>query len=167
MKKFLQASILMIVIQALLSGQAMASSRVDELLIQDREYQVNKLTVGLHDLDLQKKDLANLEDNLKRTKKGQTIYLRIETIAGAVVAVGIVIGSYKAYFPPGFRAMLSAYVTTTAISRGLIKLSDKEVTNFLAKIMMVNKDIKVLEKSMRQQKIATCEKLQYYMLCDY
>lgn len=167
MKNFLNLSLIMIIIQALLCSQAMASSRVDDILTTDRETQVRRISNELHDLEAVKNTLVNLEQHLRKTRKGQSIYLKLETIAGAVIVVGAVIGSYKFYFPPGFRAMASAYITATALSRGLIKLSDKEVANFLVKIVILNNDIRKLEEKLNEQKTATCNELQYYMLCSY
>lgn len=166
MKNFLKTSILMLLIQSILMGQTFASSRVDDIITLEREAQVRSIEQQLYELQLQKSGLQKIDTHLKRTKKGQNIYLKIETFVGGIVLVGIVIGSYKAYFPPGFRAMLSAYVTATAISRGLIKLSEKEVVQLLKQVTLINVQMMVLEQNLIEQKYFACESLYDHPLCD-
>lgn len=167
MKNFLKISLIMLLVQSTLIGQTSASSRVDEVIEMDRINEVISLTEKLEELHSQKQTIQNIDTSLRRTKKGQSIYLKLETFVGGVVVVGIVIGSYKAYFPPGFRAMLSGYVTATMISRGLIKLNDKEMIQLLKQITLINNQIMILEVSLIKQKTAACDGLYQYPLCDY
>ncbi len=167
MKNFLKITIIMLLIQSTLMGQSFASSRVDEVMAMERINEVISLTEQLEQLHTQKQTIQNIDTNLRRTKKGQSIYLKLETFVGGVIVVGIVIGSYKAYFPPGFRAMLSGYVTATMISRGLIKLNDKEMIQLLKQISLINTQIMTLEVNLIRQKTAACDSLYQYPLCDY
>lgn len=132
----------------------------------ERENQVQNIWIELGKLEEQKAELQKIDSHLKLTRKGQKVYLQVETVVGTALMVGIVIGSYRAYFPPGFRAMLSAYLTTNAISRGFIKLSEKEVTQLLSKIALIDKQITVLEKKLHEQKTAACKQIEYFFLCD-
>ena len=165
MKIFLKTSILMLVIQSMLMGQSFASARVDDVLSYDSEAQVRKIYQEKSDLKVHKEDLNNIEQHLKRTRKGQNIYLKFQTIAGSLIVIGIVIGSYKAYFPPGFRAMLGAYLTVNGISRGLVKLSDKEVIFLLSEIVILSQQISRYQVNLEKQLAAACEQVDQYPLC--
>ena len=116
----------------------------------------------------QRSDLGNIETNLRRTKKGQSIYLKFESIAGSLIVIGIIIGSYKAYFPPGFRAMAGAYVTVTGISHGLIKLSASDVQKLLLDIVKLNNVLDKSEESIEGQAEYHCALIEgnyYHTFC--
>lgn len=166
MKIFLKTSILMLVIQSMLIGQSFASARVDEVLSLERESLVRKIYREKSELKVHKNELDNIEQHLKRTRKGQNIYLKFQTIAGSLIVIGIVIGSYKAYFPPGFRAMLGAYLTVNGISRGLVKLSDKEVSLLLSEIVILSKQISLYQVNLEKQLEVACEQVDQYPLCN-
>lgn len=166
MKNFLKTTIVMLVIQSMQMGQTFASARVDDVLSFDREAQVRKIYREKDELKAHKNELENIEQHLKRTRKGQNIYLRFQTIAGSIIVIGIVIGSYKAYFPPGFRAMLGAYLTVNGISRGLVKLSDKEVILLLSEIVILSQQISLYQVNLDKQLEAACEQVDQHPLCN-
>lgn len=143
--------VLIFCVQSLYAGEVFASSRVEELYNEDIQDSLSKLAVQVNELKTLRTELTRIDRNLRLTKKGQNIYLKFENIAGTVLMVGIVIGSYKAYFPPGLRAMLSAYVTVTAISHGLIKLTDLEVKKLLAQLSLISNRLTVSEKNLKRQ----------------
>ncbi|MBC7712407.1 MAG: hypothetical protein H7177_03660 [Rhizobacter sp.] len=166
MKNFLKTSLFVILIQSLLIGQTFAFSRVDSVIEEDRDQMITQLTTKYTEALNQNRELESLEKHLKLTKTGQSIYLKFETIAGAIIVVGIVIGSYKARFPAGFRAMIGAYISVTGISRGFIKLSEKEVVVLLAKIIVLKKDITKVRGNLADQISAQCELVQMHPICS-
>ena len=165
MKKILKLLILPLIIQSLLMGQVNASSRVDALIEADRDQLISELANTLNNFKNQKTDLENLEQNLRQTSKGQSVYLKVESIASGVIIVGIVIGSYRLHFPPGFRAMVSAYVTVTGVSHGLIKLSAKDVKKILSESVKLHKKIGITETGLYEQLQKLCKQIDYNPLC--
>ncbi len=149
----------MFCLQAVLAGEVLASSRLEELYVEDIQKSLVALQVQVNEVKALRSELNRVDRNLRLTKKGQNIYLKFENIAGTVIMVGIVIGSYKAYFPPGFRAMLSAYVTVTAISHGLIKLNDNEVKKLLSQLALISNRLSVSERNLKVQ-------IQYFCQVD-
>ncbi len=150
-KLLLHLSMSLCLILSLWTNSACASDRVDELFVEDSYLALEKLDLKRDEVSSYKASLSAIETSLQKTSKGRSIYLKFETIAGSLVAIGIIIGSYKAYFPPGFRAMSGAYVTVTGISHGLIKLTAQDVQKLLADIAKLSKTIKESEKSLKMQ----------------
>nr|BDT27216.1 hypothetical protein BHI3_06820 [Bacteriovorax sp. HI3] len=147
---------------------AFSSERVENILLEDSALALSKLEERYLTVKKQRSDLGNIETNLRRTKKGQSIYLKFESIAGSLIVIGIIIGSYKAYFPPGFRAMAGAYVTVTGISHGLIKLSANDVQKLLVDIVKLNNVLDKSEESIELQAEYHCALIEgnyYHTFC--
>ncbi|WP_133566699.1 hypothetical protein [Bacteriovorax stolpii] len=168
MKTFYRTLLTSILSLTLLMSGAIASERVENVLLEDSLLVLTKLETKYNTVKKQRSDLGNIETNLRRTKKGQSIYLKFESIAGSLIVIGIIIGSYKAYFPPGFRAMAGAYVTVTGISHGLIKLSANDVQKLLVDIVKLNNVLDKSEESIELQAEYHCALIEgnyYHTFC--
>ncbi|MBC7428468.1 MAG: hypothetical protein H7336_07650 [Bacteriovorax sp.] len=166
MKKIIKTLIWAVLIQSILMGQAFTSSRIDALIESDRDQLISDIAYKLDDFKNQRIELDNIEQHLKLTRKGQNIYLKFESIAGGLIMVGIVVGSYKAHFPPGFRAIVSAYLTVTGISHGLIKLNDRDVKKLLDESARLSKKISDSELRLAFQLHSQCKQVEYNPLCS-
>lgn len=158
--------VLFLCLQVLVASEVKASTRVEELYNQDIQSSLSELMIQVNEVKALRSELNKIDRSLRLTKKGQNIYLKFETIAGAVIMVGVVIGSYKAYFPPGLRAMLSAYLTVTGISHGFIKLNDNEVKRLLAQLALISNRLSVSEKNLKGQIQYYCQGDKSYMICN-
>ncbi len=139
----------------LLINLAAASERTDALISFDSMAAIDQIHQDRLDLADNKMELSKIEKNIKRTRKGQNVYIEVKRIGGTLLIIGIIIGSYKAYFPPGFRAMLGAYVTVDGLSHGLVKLNDKDIKKIIEDITKLNAIVKAHEKQLEK-------KLKYY-----
>lgn len=144
----------------LLSASAYSQDRVDGLMFEDSYIMLEALLNRKDEIKKQRSELNAIENSLRKTKKGQSIYLKFETITGSLIAVGIIIGSYKAYFPPGFRAMAGAYVTVTGISHGLIKLSSADVQKLLLDITKLSNVLSKSEMATRKEILFHCGQIE-------
>lgn len=168
MKTFYRTLLISILSLTLLMSGVGASERVENVLLEDSLLALSKLENKYITIKKQRSDLGKIETNLRRTKKGQSIYLKFESIAGSLIVIGIIIGSYKAYFPPGFRAMAGAYVTVTGISHGLIKLSASDVQKILVDIVKLNNVLDKSEESIEGQAEYHCALIEgnyYHTFC--
>lgn len=168
MKTFYRTLLISILSLTLFMSGVGASERVENILLEDSLLTLSKLENKYITIKKQRSDLGNIETNLRRTKKGQSIYLKFESIAGSLIVIGIIIGSYKAYFPPGFRAMAGAYVTVTGISHGLIKLSASDVQKLLVDIVKLNNVLDKSEESIGLQAEYHCALIEgnyYHTFC--
>jgi hypothetical protein len=158
--------IFLIFIQLLCAFSAYSSERTDQLLLEDANVRLDSLQSDKKVIRAFKNDLKVMDIHLKESKKGQSIYLKFDTIAGSAVAVAIIIGSYKAHFPPGFRAMVSAYTTVTGASHGLIKLSEKHTQIFLTQVRLLNQKAIAAELKNKQQIKFYCKSAANHELCN-
>lgn len=166
MKKILRNLILLMSIPALLVNSAVASDRVDNILEEDGVQTVRGLSKKVEAIKYQQRELRKIEKNLKETRKGQNVYLNFTTLAGSVLVIGIVIGSYKAYIPPGMRAMIGAYVTVTGIKRGVIKLGEDEVAGLLEQIEIMQVRLQQHKNTLNKQIEYYCETIVYHQVCS-
>jgi hypothetical protein len=167
MRNFLKKIIVIQIIQLMCIGQTFSSTRVDTVISEDSEVILYELGGHLEELKDLETEISGIEKHLKLTNKGKNIYLKFETIAGAVVAVVVMIGAYKAHFPPGFRAMIGAYITVTGVGRGLIKLSEKEVNFILLEILRLKKSISESELNLKYQIKFYCKENTDNPVCRY
>lgn len=159
MHKVFKTLFLALLIQSLLMGSISASERVESVVMEDDYAALEIINEKKNELRQNQNALYDIDKNLRITRKGQSIYLKFKTIAGSLLVVGIIIGSYKASFPPGFRAMLGAYVTVTGISHGFIKLSDEDVAIVIKKIGELNVIIQRHELNLNQQTMYHCKRI--------
>lgn len=146
----------------LLMNTAYSEDRLDGIFFEDSITMLDSLSERLDEIKEQKAELSKIENSLRKTKKGQSIYLKFESIAGSLIAIGIIIGSYKAYFPPGFRAMAGAYVTVTGISHGLIKLTSADVQKLLFDIVKLNGVLNKNAIAVKKQVMFYCDQSNDY-----
>lgn len=142
-----------------------ASSRTDALLSQDAINALDNYLDERNVLEKNKEALSTIDNRIKKSKKGQTVYLEFKKIAGSLLIVGIVIASYKAYFPPGFRAMLGSYVTVNGLSHGMIKLSNDDIVKLTNGINRVQFVIANYEKQLQLKKIYYCKQEPRHLAC--
>lgn len=162
MKAFL---LVLILVPSLLANTLFASERTNTIISNDAMMVLDQVQEEASILKSNKADLLQIEKNLKKTRKGQNIYLQFKQIGGSILIVGLVIGSYKAYFPPGFRAMLGAYVTVEGLSHGLVRLNDKDVKKILDDITKLNIVIKSQEKQIAAKVNYYCKQEPRHMIC--
>jgi predicted RNase H-like nuclease (RuvC/YqgF family) len=143
-----------------------SSERTDQLLLEDADNRLDALQADIKEIKDFKNDLKKMDTHLKESKKGQSIYVKFDTIAGSAVAVAIIIGSYKAHFPPGFRAMVSAYTTVTGASHGFIKLNEKHTKIFLGQVRLLNQKVIVAEGRLEKQINYYCKISSNHQLCS-
>ena len=165
MKKTLHILLFFIALQGLFLGQAHSSERVRAALRQDNYYKLEALSDQKIELEDFRSSLKGIDTHLRTTRKGQNIYYNFQKIGGSILLVGIVIGSYKAYFPPGFRAMLGAYVTVNGISKGMVKLSTSEVNQFMEKIETLRTIIENKDAALDKQIAYYCSHENYHSIC--
>ena len=146
-------------IQSLMTGTISASERVESVIMEDDYTALEIINQKKIELRENQSALNDIDSNLRMTRKGQSIYLKFKTVAGSILIVGVIIGSYKAYFPPGFRAMLGAYVTVTGISHGLIRLNDTDVSGIITKISELKAMLKRHELNLNQQAFYYCNRI--------
>lgn len=158
--------IFLIILQLLFAFSALSSERTDQLLMDDADSRLDALQADKKEMRVFKSELKKMDIHLKESKKGQSIYVKFDTVAGSAVAVAIIIGSYKAHFPPGFRAMVSAYTTVTGASHGLIKLNEKNTKIFLGQVSILNKKINIAEDKLDKQINYYCKISVNHQLCN-
>lgn len=161
MKLFILAIFLLMAV----SETAMASPRTDALLSSDVMNQLDLLKSESEELAQNKEALMKLDKNIRTTRKGQSVYLQFKKISGSVLLIGIVIGSYKAYFPPGLRAMLGAYVTIYGMSHGMVRLTEKDIKELLTEISKINLVIKRHESQISKRLKRYCQQDRRHELC--
>ena len=164
MKMILQLFILFLAFQGILVD-AYSSERVRAALRQDNYYKLESLSDQKIEIQDFRNSLSTIDSHFKITKKGQNIYYNFQKIGASVILVGLVFGSYKAYFPPGFRAMLSAYLTVTGISKGLVKLSNIEVKILMEKINILRISIEEKDQALEKQIKYYCSHENYHSIC--
>lgn len=142
-----------------------ASSRTDALLSHDAAVALDNYLEARKELDKSRDELNRIDSRIKKSKKGQTVYLEFKKIAGSLLIVGIVIASYKAYFPPGFRAMLGSYVTLNGLSHGMIKLSDEDINKLINAINRVQLAISNYEQQLILKKNYYCKQEPRHLAC--
>lgn len=157
--------IFLIVIQFLIALPGQSSERTDSILQEDSEKILDNFQAKKHELKKFKSDLKKIENHIVESRMGQNAYVQFDKIAGSVVIVAIVIGSYKAHFPPGFRAMLSAYTSVTGLSKGMIKLSEKDMKIFLYQVKLLRSKIKTSEDNIELQSQYYCRMVDDHKMC--
>ncbi len=165
MKTTVHILLFFIALQGIFLGQAYSSERVRAALRQDNYYKLEALSDQKIELEDFRNSLKGIDTHLRTTRKGQNIYYNFQKIGGSILLVGIVIGSYKAYFPPGFRAMLGAYVTVNGISKGMVKLSTSEVNQFMEKIETLRTIIENKDAALDKQIAYYCSHENYHSIC--
>ena len=165
MKTTVHILLFFIALQGIFLGQAYSSERVRAALRQDNYYKLEALSDQKIELEDFRNSLKGIDTHLRTTRKGQNIYYNFQKIGGSILLVGIVIGSYKAYFPPGFRAMLGAYVTVNGISKGMVKLSTFEVNQFMEKIETLRTIIENKDAALDKQIAYYCSHENYHSIC--
>lgn len=158
-------TIIIIAFNLLLASSSLASERTDSIVREDSEIILDSLQARKNDMREFKADLKNMERHIINNRIGNTAYLKFDKIAGSVLIVAVVIGSYKAHFPPGFRAMLSAYTTVTGLSKGMIKLSERDMKIFLSQVKLLREKIKIAENNVALQVKHYCSLEDVHQLC--
>lgn len=157
--------ILILFLLSSLLSSAFASSRTDALLSQDASVALDNYLDARNELDKSREELNVIDGRIKKSKKGQTVYLEFKKIAGSLLIVGIVIASYKAYFPPGFRVMLGSYVTLNGLSHGMIKLSNADINKLINGINRVQLAISNYEQQLIIKKNYYCKQEPRHLAC--
>lgn len=152
-------------LQGIFLEKAHSSERVRAALRQDNYYKLEALSDQKIELQGFRDSLKAIDTHVRTTRKGQNIYYNFQKIGGSILMVGIVIGSYKAYFPPGFRAMLGAYVTVNGISKGLVKLNNNEVNKLMEKIEVLSINIDKKDEALDKQITYYCAQENYHSIC--
>lgn len=127
-----------------------SDERISELMRLDIYDTLEELVVEREELKQNKIELSKIDQRIKKTKKGQNVYIQFKNVAGTVLLIGVVIGSYKAYFPPGLRAMLSAYLTLHGYHAGMIKLSSGDIAALSKEMQKINSLINTRQSQIRQ-----------------
>lgn len=166
MKISIKNTLLLIAMHVMLMNSAMASKRVDSVIDQDSETILDSIQQKKMEMSELQSDVDAIDNHLALTKKGQVAYLKFEIITGTLVAVGIVIGSYKTRFPPGLRAMLAAYTSVLGVSYGMIKLSKKDTRIFIKQVGLLNERLRIANDKLDAQSVFYCKKVtRYHPLC--
>lgn len=165
MKTTIHILLFLTLFQGVFLGQAHSSERVRAALRQDNYYKLEALQDKKIELQGFRDSLKAIDTHVRTTTKGQNIYYNFQKIGGSILMVGIVIGSYKAYFPPGFRAMLGAYVTVNGISKGLVKLNNNEVNQLMEKMEVLSTNIDNKDEALDKQVAYFCAQENYHSIC--
>lgn len=161
--RFLLISFLTLV---LMTGQAFSRENLENLIFESNMSALDEIVTRKENIEKQNASLEKIENNLRRTKKGQNIYLKFESMAGSLLLIGVIIGSYKAYFPPGMRAMAGAYVTVTGLSHGLVRLNQNEVQSLLLDIVRLRTVLEISRNNLQNETRFYCKQvLDYHSLC--
>lgn len=139
---------------------------IQDLIQRDAKEELNTIQDKKNRLDEYKDQLSNIDFHLKKAKEGQTIYLQFDRIAGSLIVVGIMIGSYQTKFPPGLRAMIAAYTTVTGLSRGFIKLTPIQLKFFMGHVTMLQKKIAEANTKLDQEAHYYCRINPDHDLCQ-
>lgn len=157
--------IFLILIQLMVALPGQSSERTDSVLQEESESILDTLQVKKNELKKFKSELKKIENHIIDSKLGQNAYVKFDKIAGSVVIVAVVIGSYKAHFPPGFRAMVSAYTSVTGLSKGMIKLSERDMKIFLYQVKLLRSKIKTSEDNIILQTNYHCRMVEDHKMC--
>ena len=149
----------------LVIAQAHAFDRVSSLMQDDAFVMLDQLTDQREELKQNKEEIRQIEAHIKTTSKGQNVYLQLKNVAGSIIIVGIIIGSYKAKFPPGLRAMMSAYVTMHGLNASFIKLNNKDLKKLSDEIQKFNTLIKQRESQLRTKFLYYCDQEPTHPIC--
>lgn len=71
----------------------LARDSLDTLLSFDAMAALDQLHHEKFELLDHKEELAKIENNIKRARKGQNVYLEFKKIGGSILVIGIIIGS--------------------------------------------------------------------------
>ncbi|MBY0415298.1 MAG: hypothetical protein K2Q18_14095 [Bdellovibrionales bacterium] len=165
MKPWITSLFMIILIFSMNLGSTFSSEKVSELIARDASEMLDTLTRKKGEINEYKKQLENIDIHLKKTNLGQVTYLQFDRIAGSLIIVGVMIGSYKTHFPPGLRAMIAGYTTVTGISRGMIKLSPDLFKLFVHHVSLLNSRIKIANEKLDQQVKYYCNIYPYHEQC--
>lgn len=157
--------ILVTLLMILMVVEAQAFDRVSALMSDDAFVMLDSLVDQREELKQNKEDIRQIETHIRTTSKGQNVYLQLKNIAGSIVIVGIIIGSYKAKFPPGLRAMMSAYVTMHGLNASFIKLNTKDIKKLTDEITKFNTLIKQREAQMKTKFLYYCNQEPTHPVC--
>ena len=149
----------------LMMAQAHAFDRVSSLMQDDAFVMLDQLTDQREELKQSKEEIRQIENHIKTTSKGQNVYLQLKNVAGSIIIVGIIIGSYKAKFPPGLRAMMSAYVTMHGLNASFIKLNNKDLKKLSDEVKKFNTLIKQRESQLRTKFLYYCDQEPTHPIC--
>lgn len=166
MKTNVFLSLFFILLNAFSITESFASDRVRAALIQDNYFALEELQDKKAELQDHKDTLNNIEKHLKTTEKGNAVYYNFQKIGGSLLLIGIVVGSYKASFPPGLRAMVAGYVTVNGASKGMVKLSSAEVIQLLEKVKTLRDSINKKEAGLKSQMAFYCAQENYHSACN-
>jgi hypothetical protein len=166
MKRLLKKITYFVFLFTLIIQGTLASDRTEAIFNNDATLALDLLNEQKEKLEDFRSEVSQIDFHLQKSKKGQAIYLRFDKIAGSLVIVGAIIGSYKAHFPPGFRVMLSAYTTVTGVEQGMIKLNEKYVKIFIYQVQLLNKRLDIADKKIAVQAAFYCKNKQDHELCD-
>ena len=149
-----------------LISSAFSSEKIDLILTKSYEKKLDSLEGKKEELEEVINQFDSMEHHLQKTIRGQSVYLQYEIIAGSAIVIGIVIAGYKDYFPPGYRAMLSAYLSVKTMKRGMVRLNETEVIALAEKISFLKNQIKESQNSLSLQIKRYCTRATYHNLCD-
>jgi hypothetical protein len=148
----------------------MASGRTDEILSLDLQTQFDSFALKKDEIAEAKKTLQTLQVKLKDARNGKDIYLRIRTVAGTLVIIGVAAGAYKITFPAGFKftgvkLMLSSYLAVTVMNEGMIKLNQSDIENLSREIILGLIKISKSEKALNKNIKLLCQEDPRHRLC--
>ncbi|MEA9357045.1 hypothetical protein SHI21_12545 [Bacteriovorax sp. PP10] len=166
MKKILKNSILILVMQSLFMGIAFSSDRVDLLLEEDSANALDAIQVKLDQVEQLRLKLQIIDFHLAQKPTGESVYLKFERIAGAVVLSGIVAGSASIYFPPGMRAMIAANITVRGLKSGMVVLNELDANKIRTDLVLLRMKLQVSESSLKREANYYCKQVSSHSLCD-
>lgn len=151
--------------QVLLAGSVFSSDRVDYLLQEDSFHELDLIQEQLYQLDQLQFQLKKLEFHVAKKVNGENVYLKFERIAGAIVLSGVIAGSASIYFPPGVRAMMSAYIAVRGIKSGMLVLSEKDANQILSDLIVLRLKIASSKKTLNKTSQYYCKLVDTHDLC--
>ena len=159
-------SLFILLLNALSITSCYSNEKIKAALRQDNYFALEELQDKKMELQDHRKTLNTIESHLKTTEKGNAVYYNFQRIGGSLLLIGVVVGSYKASFPPGLRAMVAGYVTVNGASKGMIKLSRAEVIQLLEKVKILKDSISKKEAGLNSQVAFYCAQENYHSACN-
>lgn len=142
-----------------------SSEQVEDLISRDAKETLDSIAEKKYEMSEYADRLDDLDLPLQKANKGQIVYLQFDRLAGSIIVVGIMVGSYKTNFPPGLRAMIAAYTTATGISRGMVKLNSTQLKLFLNHVVLLQGKINQAHQKLDKEAAYYCKIYSHHELC--
>lgn len=146
---------------------AYSFDRLDEMLMDDAEIKLNILEQRENQNNTYLSDIHSIELRLRTLREGENVYIQVQSVAGSMLMLALVIGGAKLHIPPGTRAMVGAYITVKGLSRGVVRLNATEVKKLTEKLRELTYRLGVTKRDIRKQANYYCSIFPNHNMCDY